>query len=345
MANLVVLVVVILGLINGGYYQETTQEAPWMIHTLFCGVPQLLVQGVMAQHLGWGVIEEGWRKGPWTVEEDRLLIEYVKLHGEERWNSVARLAGSSSVSLEVPMVRGEDDYASGLHVGVVYYRARDKESCSMELDDTSYVIIIDKINGIDYTYTPTSFDIPKSCADYVWRSRIRVEEYFGYRIKGGEQFRVSSLCCHLLKYIDGVPHWEAESYPTLSSSKSMVCFDLAKEKYKEIPHPNYGDGSCLWSFGILDGGSECLLYVLPFNGQKIMLKSMHSPRCDPAPGQLQSNVHSNQPRERSYSPNRNRVVDRRSLGNDRSRHDELQDFKPQHFDRLNKSNGERSTTS
>ncbi|KAF5961658.1 hypothetical protein HYC85_002867 [Camellia sinensis] len=35
MANLVVLVVVILGLINGGYCQETAQEAPWRIHTLF----------------------------------------------------------------------------------------------------------------------------------------------------------------------------------------------------------------------------------------------------------------------------------------------------------------------
>lgn len=43
--------------------------------------------------MGWGVIEEGWRKGPWTAEEDRLLIEYVRLHGEGRWNSVARLAG------------------------------------------------------------------------------------------------------------------------------------------------------------------------------------------------------------------------------------------------------------
>ncbi|KAL3506260.1 hypothetical protein ACH5RR_031642 [Cinchona calisaya] len=51
--------------------------------------------GVMAaEQLSWGsMMEEGWRKGPWTAEEDRLLIEYVKLHGEGRWNSVARLAG------------------------------------------------------------------------------------------------------------------------------------------------------------------------------------------------------------------------------------------------------------
>lgn len=49
---------------------------------------------VMADPMGWGLIEEGWRKGPWTSEEDRLLIEYVKLHGEGRWNSVSRLAGN-----------------------------------------------------------------------------------------------------------------------------------------------------------------------------------------------------------------------------------------------------------
>ncbi|MBA0557749.1 hypothetical protein Golob_014796 [Gossypium lobatum] len=49
---------------------------------------------MMGEQFGWGVIEdEGWRKGPWTAEEDRLLTEYVRLHGEGRWNSVARLAG------------------------------------------------------------------------------------------------------------------------------------------------------------------------------------------------------------------------------------------------------------
>lgn len=53
--------------------------------------------GVMGEQLGWGMMMEesaGWRKGPWTAEEDKLLIEYVKLHGEGRWNYVARLAGN-----------------------------------------------------------------------------------------------------------------------------------------------------------------------------------------------------------------------------------------------------------
>ncbi|KAL5990282.1 hypothetical protein ACLOJK_011179 [Asimina triloba] len=47
----------------------------------------------MAQNFGLGVVEGGWRKGPWTAEEDRLLMGYVRMHGEGRWNSVARLAG------------------------------------------------------------------------------------------------------------------------------------------------------------------------------------------------------------------------------------------------------------
>ncbi|XP_047318082.1 MYB-like transcription factor EOBII [Impatiens glandulifera] len=37
--------------------------------------------------------EKGWRKGPWTAEEDKLLIEYINLNGEGRWNSVSKLAG------------------------------------------------------------------------------------------------------------------------------------------------------------------------------------------------------------------------------------------------------------
>lgn len=33
------------------------------------------------------------RRGPWTVEEDLTLINYIANHGEGRWNSLARCAG------------------------------------------------------------------------------------------------------------------------------------------------------------------------------------------------------------------------------------------------------------
>ncbi|KAE8693700.1 MYB108 protein [Hibiscus syriacus] len=33
------------------------------------------------------------RKGPWTEEEDSVLKAYVNIHGEGRWNSVARYSG------------------------------------------------------------------------------------------------------------------------------------------------------------------------------------------------------------------------------------------------------------
>jgi myb proto-oncogene protein len=34
------------------------------------------------------------RRGPWTAEEDSLLMNHITLHGEGRWNSVARSAGN-----------------------------------------------------------------------------------------------------------------------------------------------------------------------------------------------------------------------------------------------------------
>lgn len=33
------------------------------------------------------------RKGPWTEDEDAVLKAFVNIHGEGRWNTVARLSG------------------------------------------------------------------------------------------------------------------------------------------------------------------------------------------------------------------------------------------------------------
>lgn len=38
------------------------------------------------------------RRGPWTVEEDFTLINFIAHHGEGRWNSLARCAGKYSLS-------------------------------------------------------------------------------------------------------------------------------------------------------------------------------------------------------------------------------------------------------
>ncbi|KAL8231444.1 hypothetical protein R6Q57_001222 [Mikania cordata] len=43
--------------------------------------------------MGWRVADGGWRKGPWTPAEDKLLMEYVALHGEGRWSAVAGCSG------------------------------------------------------------------------------------------------------------------------------------------------------------------------------------------------------------------------------------------------------------
>ncbi|KAJ6396322.1 hypothetical protein OIU77_021368 [Salix suchowensis] len=43
--------------------------------------------------MGRGVAKQGWRKGPWTPEEDKLLSAYVSENGEGRWSSVSRFSG------------------------------------------------------------------------------------------------------------------------------------------------------------------------------------------------------------------------------------------------------------
>jgi transcription factor MYB, plant len=34
------------------------------------------------------------RRGPWTLEEDNLLMNYIACHGEGRWNLLARCSGT-----------------------------------------------------------------------------------------------------------------------------------------------------------------------------------------------------------------------------------------------------------
>lgn len=49
------------------------------------------------REFGSNKIEENeLRRGPWTLEEDSLLIHYIAHHGEGRWNMLAKSAGIDS---------------------------------------------------------------------------------------------------------------------------------------------------------------------------------------------------------------------------------------------------------
>lgn len=47
----------------------------------------------MVGMMEWRMQDQEWRKGPWTPDEDNLLIEYVRMYGEGRWSSVAGCSG------------------------------------------------------------------------------------------------------------------------------------------------------------------------------------------------------------------------------------------------------------
>jgi myb proto-oncogene protein len=42
---------------------------------------------------------KGLKKGPWTPEEDKLLVDYIQTNGHGSWRLLPKLAGQDSVPL------------------------------------------------------------------------------------------------------------------------------------------------------------------------------------------------------------------------------------------------------
>ncbi|URD83777.1 MYB family transcription factor [Musa troglodytarum] len=66
-------------------------------------VPSITIEYVEAMgeathaKFGLGTLDDdGWKKGPWTAQEDKLLVEHVNLHGDGKWNPVSKLTGLRS---------------------------------------------------------------------------------------------------------------------------------------------------------------------------------------------------------------------------------------------------------
>ncbi|KAH7550453.1 hypothetical protein JRO89_XS13G0194400 [Xanthoceras sorbifolium] len=41
-----------------------------------------------------------YKKGLWTVEEDKILADYIRVHGKGKWNRVAKVTGQFSTHWE-----------------------------------------------------------------------------------------------------------------------------------------------------------------------------------------------------------------------------------------------------
>lgn len=54
--------------------------------------------------------KEGVKRGPWTAQEDKLLADYIRAHGEGKWSSVSKQAGQI-----------ERDYFSNLMAILIMY--------------------------------------------------------------------------------------------------------------------------------------------------------------------------------------------------------------------------------
>ncbi|KAF8390411.1 hypothetical protein HHK36_024937 [Tetracentron sinense] len=54
-----------------------------------------------------------YKKGLWTVEEDKTLVEYIRVHGKGRWNRVAKMTGTQESCESVSCI-GKNRIANGL---------------------------------------------------------------------------------------------------------------------------------------------------------------------------------------------------------------------------------------
>lgn len=45
--------------------------------------------------------ESGLKKGPWTPEEDQILVKYIQKHGHGSWRALPKLAGTHATSLSL----------------------------------------------------------------------------------------------------------------------------------------------------------------------------------------------------------------------------------------------------
>lgn len=46
--------------------------------------------------LGYTMEGKGSKRGHWSIEEDKILMDYISIHGKGRWNRLAKATGKNT---------------------------------------------------------------------------------------------------------------------------------------------------------------------------------------------------------------------------------------------------------
>ncbi|KAG7018791.1 Transcription factor MYB15, partial [Cucurbita argyrosperma subsp. argyrosperma] len=102
----------------------------------------------------------GLKKGPWTTEEDQILISYIKKHGHSNWRALPKLAGKwSAIAAELPG-RTDNEIKNFWHTHlkkrVVYKQSHVYEKKSA---DSAIVEVKSKSQKLDFS---NHYELPSS---------------------------------------------------------------------------------------------------------------------------------------------------------------------------------------
>ncbi|KAF9667858.1 hypothetical protein SADUNF_Sadunf15G0067000 [Salix dunnii] len=96
------------------------------------------------------------RKGLWTVEEDMILMDYVKMHGKGKWNRAAKVAGSNDRL--VPSNKTETELQNVIEGG--HEKAK-------EITSTQEPILASGFYD-PYLYAPSLMELLDESLDFLW---------------------------------------------------------------------------------------------------------------------------------------------------------------------------------
>lgn len=140
--------------------------------------------------------KEGLNRGAWTALEDKILISYIKIHGEGKWRSLPKRAGKWITTLLLPLSlcmrkfggcfrylrRKKLLYGGRWSAGLkrcgkscrlrwLNYLRPDIKRGNISDDEEELIIRLHKLLGNRYTFCTPCLAHPPTCHDSKYRSR------------------------------------------------------------------------------------------------------------------------------------------------------------------------------